>query len=153
MINFIYGMICGLGIVVIVGLIFMLKAYKRQKFNRTHKFITFPIVNKEELKDNTRYVLVKTFLCNGELYTHAAKWDKKIDAFRFMQYYDKYEDVIAVFDAKIDPVISEYNPAVINALDIEELNKICFELSDESVESDEIWEKLIEYFEKRNILK
>ena len=63
MINFIYGMICGLGIVVIVGLIFMLKAYKRQKFNRTHKFITFPIVNKEELKDNTRYILVKTFLC------------------------------------------------------------------------------------------
>ena len=87
------------------------------------------------------------------MYTHTAKWDKKIDAFRFMQYYDKYEDVIAVFNAKVDPVISEYNPAELNALDIEELNKICFELSDENVESDEIWEKLIEYFEKRNILK
>ena len=41
------------------------------------------------------------------------------------------------------------NPCDINALDIEEIRKITFDLNDDNTESDEVWDRLITYFEER----
>ena len=47
--------------------------------------------------------------------------------------------------------ICSYNPCDVNALDLEELKKITFDLNDDNTESDEVWKRLITYFDDRGI--
>ena len=53
---------------------------------------------------------------------------------------------------EVYPEVLTYNPKDINALDLEEIKNIIYNVGDSTtIESDDIWKRLVDYFEKRNL--
>ena len=94
----------------------------------------------------------------AEFKTKKAEWSVEKDCFvdrnhlkvQFLTY-EEFKPIRQAYQRKeeINYGICSYNPCDINALDIEEIRKITFDLNDDNTESDEVWEKLIKYFEER----
>lgn len=90
--------------------------------------------------------------------TKKAEWSAEKDCFvdrngfklKFLTY-EEFKPIRQVYQRKeeINYGICSYNPCDVNALDLEELKKITFDLNDNNTESDEVWEKLITYFNER----
>ncbi|MCM1260626.1 MAG: hypothetical protein NC222_06715 [Staphylococcus sp.] len=126
--------------------------------NEKQKCYCIPVIsNKEDLIDGEKYsILIKMKLGkNIYYYIEINIWDKKFDCFKSdisSQLY-KFEDVI-VFNYQYhkNAFILDYNPSKLNVLDIQNLYEICVTTCNENTQSDEIWEKLLSYFDKRGIL-
>lgn len=140
---------------------------KWSHIGKYHCFV-FPILPKNKLEDGEYY---ETFdfshkynkrkeWWHTEYTTTSASWCAEKDCF------------ISAFEWKVRPIpyeefkplrkrrserkeinygICSYNPCDINALDLEELKNITFNTNDDNAESDEVWDKLITYFEERGL--
>ena len=127
----------------------------------------FPIIPKKMLQDG---VLYETFDFGtryskyfNETYTdtisiNMAKWNAEKDCFIGGSKIISYEDFKPIKETSFysqEPYnygICSYNPCDVNALDIEQLKDIIFNIGDDTmVESDDIWEKLIDYLDKRGL--
>lgn len=132
---------------------------------KEHCFV-FPILPKSCLKDGKNY---ETFDFSHEYWrnpdywyteykTKTAQWcaekDCFIDTWHLKVQTLTYEEFKPLREhnpdrEEINYGICSYNPCDINQLDLEEIKRITFDLNDDNVESDEIWEKFIKYFEDR----
>lgn len=141
--------------------------YKKKNHITKEYCFVFPIMPKSLLIDGEYY---ETFdfkhKWNGfrkenwytEYTTIKAEWSSEKNCFvdrnnikvKFLTY-EEFKPLRRSYQRKneIDYGICSYNPCDINALDIEEIRKITFDLNDDNTESDEVWEKLIKYFEER----
>lgn len=65
----------------------------------------------------------------------------------------KIKDVqcIRESDFEISPTILNYDPTKINPLHLQQLYDICYKGITDQTENDDIWERLIEFFEKEGI--
>lgn len=145
---------------------FIKKWYVKNHINKSSCFV-FPILPKSILEDGERY---ETFDFRHQYYRNPEYWYTKYDIKTaqwcaekdcFVEYGFKYK-ILTYEEFKpirklgrnreeINYSICSYNPCDVNALDLEELKKITFDLSDDNTQSDEIWERLIDYFEKRGL--
>lgn len=122
------------------------------------KYLLTPLVRKKELQDGKDYEILiteKNFYTNEIVcYWKIGKWIKKIDCFisRGSEFF-KYDECLAVKEYNIkfnEYKVYNFDPTKINENDINEICQICFSANDQT-ESDDIWEKLIAYFDKRGI--
>lgn len=145
----------------------LLKKYRDNKMKNhisKQRCFVFPILPKECLIDGKDY---ETFVFKKIRYGYDgwyykididyAKWNKEkdcfIDVFRVIDY-DDFKPIRESVEMKstVDYDILSYNPCTVNELDLEELRKITFEIGDDTtIESDDIWDKLIDYFDKRGL--
>lgn len=145
----------------------LLKKYRDNKIKNhisKQKCFVFPILPKESLIDGKYY---ETFKFNKKQYgsdywyyeikTDYAKWIEEKDCFIDFNQVIHYEDFKPIRQhnedrSKVDYDILSYNPCTVNELDLEEIKKITFEVGDDTtIESDYIWNSLIDYFDKRGL--
>lgn len=131
---------------------------------KQHCFV-FPILPKSQLEDGMIY---ETFDFSHEYgwkkehwhtkyHTKTAQWCAKKDCFLTRSYKIKtltYEEfkplrIQEPEQEEINYGICSYNPCDINALDLEEIKKITFDMCDDNTDSMEVWDRLITYFEDR----
>lgn len=140
--------------------------YKTKHHITKESCFVFPIIAKELLEDGVRYqtfVFKKKYVRLGNYYswsmdTESAKWCAEKDCFLSCSTFISYEDFKPIRklnwsgNVPYNYAILSYNPCSINALDLEELKNITFNVGDDTtVESDDIWEKLITYFDERGL--
>lgn len=145
----------------------LLKKYRDNKMkNHISKQMcfVFPVLPKCYLHDGKSY---ETFWfrkveCGYDDYryeidTRTAMWSKEKDCFfngfRVMSY-EEFKPLRQSFQRKenVNCEVLSYNPCTVNELDLEEIRKITFEIGDETtIESDNVWERLIDYFDKRGL--
>ena len=137
---------------------------KKNHIGKEHCFV-FPIMPKSQLEDGKRYETFdfshkyawKTEDWYTEYKIKTAQWSAEKDCFLTHDFkiqtltYEEFKPLRPSYteNEEINYGICSYNPCDINALDIEEIRKITFDLNDDNTESDEIWENLITYFEER----
>lgn len=145
----------------------LLKKYRDRKMKNhisKQSCFIFPILPKYCLIDGEYYesfYFVKEYWSSNywhyEIKTHNARWNKEKDCFIEFSKVINYEDFkpIRLYNenkADVDYDILSYNPTTVNELDLEELRKITYEVGDDTtIESDDVWEKLIDYFDKRGL--
>lgn len=140
---------------------------KWSHIGKEHCFV-FPILPKSCLEDGITY---ETFDFSHKWYWRSEEWyteygikyaqwcaekDCFIDAHHLKIQTLSYEEFKPLRKEKprqreINYGICSYNPCDVNALDLEELRNITFKTNDDNTESDEIWNKLITYFEERGL--
>lgn len=127
----------------------------------------FPVLDKSLLEDGMWY---ETFDFEKDwdyrhkeyslkISTKHAKWNAEFERFIDGSKLSSYEDFKPLREAwqrrngedSLTYGITSYNPCDITPLDLEEIKNITFNLSDDNTESDEIWEKLINYFDERGL--
>ena len=139
--------------------------YKKKNHINKEVCFVFPVMPKSQLVDGEKYetfdfshqLIWKTDSWHTEYETKIGQWNAEKDCFLTHDFriktltYDEFKPLRSSYTIKeeINYGICSYNPCDINALDIEEIKKITFDLNDDNTESDEIWEKLITYFEER----
>ena len=139
--------------------------YKKKNHINKEECFVFPIMPKSQLEDGMVYETFdfsheyawKKEYWHTEYHTKTAQWCAKKDCFLTRSYKIKtltYEEFKPLRlqepeQEEINYGICSYNPCDVNALDLEELKKITFDLNDDNTESDEVWEKLITYFNER----
>lgn len=139
--------------------------YKKKNHINKEECFVFPIMPKSQLIDGEKYETFdfsheyawKTEKWHTKYKTKMAQWSAEKNCFLTYDFkiktltYEEFKPLRPSYteNEEINYDICSYNPCDINALDIEEIRKITFELSDDNTESDEIWEKLINYFEER----
>ena len=126
----------------------------------------FPILPKESLIDGRYYdtfrfvkkrMGLSSYSWEYDIEISDAVWNKEKDCFITFSRVIDYDDFRPVKlhyqkDMDIDYDILSYNPCTVNELDLEELKKITFEVGDDTtIESDDIWNNLIDYFDKRGL--
>lgn len=143
----------------------LLKKYRDNKSKISNqKCIIFPIIPKESLKNNIVYVSAQfkprsiTIRSSVKMITLTeATWNEKLQG--FITSSDEtytYEEFNPISEKNIASNmqydILSYNPTTVNELDLEELRKITYEVGDDTtIESDDVWEKLVDYFDKRGL--
>lgn len=131
---------------------------------KQHCFV-FPILPKDQLEDGMIYETFdfsheyawKKEYWHTEYRTKTAQWCAKKDCFLTRSYKIKtltYEEfkplrIQEPEQEEINYGICSYNPCDINALDLEEIRKITFDMCDDNTDSMEVWDRLITYFEDR----
>ena len=139
--------------------------YKKKNHISKEQCFVFPIIPKSQLEDGQMY---ETFDFSHEYdyrpenwyteyKTKSAQWSAEKDCFLTHDFkmpiltYEEFKPLRPsyIVNEEINYGICSYNPCDINALDLEELKKITFDLNDDNTESDEVWENLINYFEDR----
>lgn len=118
--------------------------------------LVVPIIsNKKDLKDGQEYRVQYKSKYLGLMW-FCVLWNKNGNYFANIH---RPKEIFCNFDeAKIivskndfdNGLVFQYNPTKINELDLKELNDICF-IEDENISSEEVWEKLIKYFDERGI--
>ena len=144
--------------------------YKEYKLyshiGKQHCFV-FPILPKNQLVDGASY---ETFdLSHQRIWkddwhtqykTKTGQWCAEKDCFIDLSAvnlqilsYEEFKPLRKCYQHKVEINygICSYNPCDVNALDLEELKKITFDLNDDNTESDEVWERFITYFDDRGI--
>lgn len=139
--------------------------YKTKNHINKEECFVFPIMPKSQLEDGKRYETfdfshkyawrIETWYT--EYKTKYAQWNTEKDCFLTRDFkiktltYEEFKPLRPAYttNEEINYGICSYNPCDVNALDLEELKKITFDLNDDNAESDEVWEKLITYFENR----
>lgn len=139
--------------------------YKTKNHINKEECFVFPIMPKSQLEDGKRYETfdfshkyawrIETWYT--EYKTKYAQWNAEKDCFLTRDFkiktltYEEFKPLRPAYttNEEINYGICSYNPCDVNALDLEELKKITFDLNDDNTESDEVWEKLITYFENR----
>lgn len=118
---------------------------------KNKRFLVTPLLEKDELKEDTFYDILVNDSILGKRW-RIVKWSKKFDCFQQQSSLWKYEDTLAVKESADEKNcnIYSYDLDKINALDLKEISEICF-CADDQTENEDIWEKLIEYFDKRGI--
>lgn len=132
---------------------------------KQHCFV-FPILPKSQLEDGETY---ETFDFSHKWYKRAEEWYTEYDI-KYAQWCAKKDCFIDAHHLKIQTLsyeefkplrkekprqkeinygICSYNPCDINALDLEEIRKITFDMCDDNTDSMEVWDRLITYFEDR----
>lgn len=139
--------------------------YKMKHRISKESCFVFPIIAKKMLEDGARYQTFE-FTKTRNRFSNDYTWDMKItsakwcsekDCFLACSTFTSYEDFKPIRklswagNEEYKHVILSYNPCDINTLDLEELKDITFNIGDDNVESDDIWEKLITYFDKRGL--
>lgn len=131
--------------------------YKLNNHITKEQCFVFPILSKSCLEDGEKY---ETFDFSERNNMKIAQWCAKKDCFIPLfsfdistMSYDEFKPLRKAYSnkSKIIYEVCSYNPCEVNQLDLEELKKITFDLNDDNTESDEVWEKLIKYFEDRGI--
>lgn len=148
---------------------FLTKEYWQKKFhNKKGLCLVFPVIPECDLVDKKIYTCYSSNLeidSRGNFYRpkHSlVEWnaEKKVfveenTRFKGPTEYKLYSygEIYPVTDTfyNYDSYFLNYDPSKINEFDLKELSDICFNLSDENTQSDEIWEKLINYFDERGI--
>ena len=139
--------------------------YKKKNHIRKEQCFVFPIMPKSQLVDGEKYETFdfshqyawKSKMWHTEYKTKIAQWSAEKDCFLTYDLkiqtltYNEFKPIRQAYQRKeeINYGICSYNPCDVNALDLEELKKITFDLNDDNTESDEVWENLINYFEER----
>lgn len=140
--------------------------YKMKNHISKQSCFVFPILPKEKLIDGRYYDTFRfvkkriglssdTWEYNIEIID--AVWNKEKDCFINFSKIINYDDFKPIKlhyqkDMDIDYRILSYNPCTVNELDLEELKNITYNVGDDtSVESDDIWNQLIDYFDKRGL--
>lgn len=139
--------------------------YKKKNHISKEQCFVFPIMPKSQLEDGKKYETFdfsheyawRTENWHTEYKTKIAQWSAEKDCFLTHDFkiqtltYEEFKPLRPSYtvNEEINYGICSYNPCDINALDLEELKKITFDLNDDNTESDEVWEKLIKYFEER----
>ena len=146
------------------------KKYRKIKLKnhigKEHCFI-FPILPKNCLEDGKVYETFdfsheyawKTETWHTKYKTKNAQWNAEKDCFLTHDFkiktltYEEFKPLRLSYTTceEINYGICSYNPCDVNTLDLEELKKITFDLNDDNTESDEVWEKLITYFNERGL--
>lgn len=145
----------------------LLKKYRDNKMKNhisKQRCFVFPILPKESLIDGRYYETFKFVQKKWnsdywyyEIKTDTAKWNREKDCFIDFSDIISYEDFkpIRIHNqnkAHINYDILSYDPTTVNELDLEEIRKITFETGDETtIESDNVWDRLIDYFDKRGL--
>lgn len=139
--------------------------YKMKRRISKESCFVFPIIAKEMLEDGARYQTFE-FIKTSKRYSNShswkmditsARWCSEKDCFLSCSTFTSYEDFKPIRKLTWDGeeeyrhTVLSYNPCDINALDLEELKNITFNVGDDTVESDDIWDKLITYFDKRGL--
>lgn len=117
----------------------------------TSQCVIWHVVPKDELidyKDYRCYVYDK--LAHRKV-TCVARWSAERNLFIEDSFHSYTYEEAHPTNFRDSYEVLNYNPNKINALDLKPLSDICFQLSDENTQSDEIWDKLITYFEERGI--
>ncbi len=140
--------------------------YKKKNHINKEQCFVFPIMLKSQLIDGEKYETFdfsheherawKTETWYTEYKTKEAQWNAEKDCFLTRGFkiktltYEEFKPLrpSCTTNEEINYGICSYNPCDVNALDLEELKKITFDLND-NTESDEVWEKLITYFNER----
>lgn len=134
--------------------------YKMKNHISKESCFVFPIIAKEMLEDGARYITfdITHTRAGWKLGTETARWCAEKDCFLYCSSFMSYENFKPIRKSSWDNNegyvydIVSYNPCDINALDIEELKDIVFNVGDDTtIESDDIWEKLIDYLDKRGL--
>lgn len=135
-----------------------LKTIRRKIHIKKEQCFVFRIIPKEELIDGTIYetfVFKKDKVGTWSIDTRSEVWSSEKDCFIGWGKFYSYEEFKPIkrkeFSAteEYSYTTLSYNPCDVNALDLEELKKITFDLNDDNTESDDVWERLIKYFEER----
>lgn len=139
--------------------------YKNKNHISKEQCFVFPIMPKSQLVDGEKYETFdfshqnawKTDSWHTEYKTKTSQWNAEKDCFLTHDLkiktltYEEFKPLRPLYttNEEINYDICSYNPCDVNALDLEELKKITFDLNDDNTESDEVWENLIKYFEER----
>ena len=145
------------------------REYKKWNHISKEYCFVFPIMPKSLLIDGEYYETFdfshqwsgfRTENWWTEYKTTKAEWSAEKDCFvdrnhlkvRFYTY-EEFKPLRSAHERKeeINYGVCSYNPCDVNCLDLEELKKITFDLNDDNTESDEVWERLITYFEERGL--
>lgn len=142
------------------------KAWRLRKRIENCKYVAFRIIPKEKLKDKEQY-LGLDIVEESNRYRlrnfnpQSGRYSKELEGFicfsgRIISYDEFYPIKVERYwperSKELYLEVLSYNPEDINALDLEEIKKIVYNVSDSTTtESDDIWEKLVDYFEKRNL--
>lgn len=142
------------------------KAWRLRNRIESCKYVAFRIIPKAKLKDKEQYL---GFDIAEESIRHrlrnfnpqSGRYSKELDGFicfsgRIVPYDEFYPIKVKRYwpdeSEEVYPEVLSYNPEDINALDVEEIKKIVYNIDDSTtIESDDIWERLVDYFEKRNL--
>ena len=143
---------------------FLTKEYWKKKLNdKSGMCFVIPVMSENELEDGKKYICFRKELTKYGSYIWREKfvnltWCKKENIFiellagdfKTYRYGEVYPVSISI-GYNPNSYFLNYDPKKINAFDLKELSDICFNLSDENTQSDEIWDKLITYFDERGI--
>lgn len=143
----------------------LLQKYRKHKL-KSHitkeSCFVFPIMDKSELIDGKSY---ESFDFRKEHWyrddyrykfdTKHGTWNSEKDCFIVYSHLESYEEFKPLrYDYELNKPINhdilEYNPCDINALDLQEIRNITF-TADDNTQDDDIWERLIKYFEDRGL--
>ena len=145
------------------------KDYNMKNHIRKESCFVIPILPKEELIDGEIY---ETFdfghqynFGSDHWYTQyktkSARWSSEKDCFiplywasNVITSYEDFKPLRQKYteQEEIKYGICSYNPCDVNALDIEQLKEIIYNVGDDTmVESDDIWDKLIDYMDRRGL--
>lgn len=108
------------------------------------------IINKPETIFSTRYV--KAVWCK-HYSCFLSKYDDRIVG-KFNEFKYVIESPESVFNNGLhylNKSVLDYDPRQINAMDIKELHNICYEARDDNSDSMDVWEDLINWFEKKGL--
>lgn len=138
---------------------FLKKSFRKSHIDKS-KCIVLPIISdKSELVDGKVYRIFKTYGIGRVVrwYLSDGKWNKKFDCFTNYsgEILNKFEDGdIFVLEKSINELplsIMDYDPRTVNALDLQEIKDITFNQCDDNTQDDDVWNRLINYFDERGL--
>ena len=124
---------------------------KKNEKRKPQQCLCIPMINKDDLVDGKYYNIFVQFRSLRDIGFILAKWNAKFNCFQDGDKLYDYETSI-VLNKNPETYVLDYNPESINVLDLQNLHEIVSKLFDENTQSDWIWEKLLEYFDKRGII-
>lgn len=142
------------------------KAWRLRNHIESCRYVAFRIIPKANLKDKEQYLgldIAEESLMHRlrDFNPQSGKYNKKLESFicfsgRIVPYDEFYPIKVKRYwperSEEVYPEVLTYNPKDINALDLEEIKNIIYNVGDSTtIESDDVWERLVDYFEKRNL--